>query len=564
MIRSVLPGPVHLLRATMALLLLICFGLCAYPQQPPPVDRKQAPPGNVVVDGRVLFTIQTGIGPFSPAERAAATNAKLARLTENVLVNPNLIVTDEQETSTDIVAGDLIITSVTDADAKAAGIPRSNLANERLREIRTGLVAVRAQYSFKSLLLGALYALLTTLALIALLIGLHHFAPPLYAAIERWRGTRIRNVKIQSLELVSAERITEMLIQSIRLARTAATLVLFYFYIPLVFSFFPWTRSFGDTLLEYVFSPIRTGWAAFVSYLPSLLVVLVVLCFAYLANRIARFFFREIERGTITWPGFYKEWAMPTCRIVQILVIAFALVIMFPYLPGSDSPAFKGVSIFLGILFSLGSSSAISNIVAGVILTYARAFRIGDRVQIADTVGDVVEKSLLATYVRTIKNVTITVPNSMVLSSHIINFSASAADHPLILHTGVTIGYDAPWRTIHSLLINAALATPGVLAEPSPFVFQTSLDDFYVSYQINAYTNQPSRMAAIYSVLHQNIQEAFNEAGVEIMSPHYHAVRDGNTTTIPENHLPGDYEPQAFRVWQTRKGAASAGGAGTK
>jgi small-conductance mechanosensitive channel len=256
-----------------------------------------------------------------------------------------------------------------------------------------------------------------------------------------------------------------------------------------------------------------------------------------------------LERETIRWPGFYPEWAMPTSKMAELVILAFALVIIFPYLPGSDSPAFKGVSIFLGVLFSLGSTSAVANVIAGVILTYTRAFRIGDRVQIADTVGDVIAKTLLATQVRTIKNVVITVPNSLVLGSHIINFSTSANGRGLILHATVTIGYDAPWRQIHALLIAAAEATSDILNEPRPFVLQTSLDDFYVSYQINAFTDQPGKMAAIYSGLYQNIQDKFNEAGVEIMSPHYAAVRDGNSTAIPETYLPANYKPPGFRLW---------------
>ncbi len=189
-----------------------------------------------------------------------------------------------------------------------------------------------------------------------------------------------------------------------------------------------------------------------------------------------------------------------------------------------------------------------ANVVAGVILTYMRAFTLGDRVKIADTMGDVIEKTLLVTRIRTIKNVEITIANAMVLSSHIINFSASVHQEGLILHTSVTIGYDAPWRTVHQLLMDAALATENVLQEPQPFVFQTALDDFYVHYELNAFTDQPSRMANTYSDLHEKIQDKFNEAGVEIMSSHYSSVRDGNQVTIPENHLPKDYVAPAFRV----------------
>ena len=177
-----------------------------------------------------------------------------------------------------------------------------------------------------------------------------------------------------------------------------------------------------------------------------------------------------------------------------------------------------------------------------------RSFTIGDRVKIGDVTGDVIEKTMLVTRVRTTKNEIISIPNSTILTSHIINFSSDAPDKGLILHTPVTIGYDAPWRQVHQLLIGAALATEFIEKEPKPFVLQTSLDDFYVSYQINAYTRAPNRQAATYSLLHQNIQDKFNEAGVEIMSPHYRAQRDGNQTTVPADYLPAGYQAPHFRV----------------
>lgn len=509
---------------------------------------KQEPSANVAVGDQVLFAIRTRLGPFSAAERATTVSQNLARLAADVLVTPESIVLAENESSTDILAGQMIVTTVTEADARAAGVSRSVLANRYMVLIRDGISRVRSEYSYRSLAFGTLDAVLSTLALLAILVALRCVAPLVYAWIERARGTKIRPLKIQSLELVSATRITESLIHGARLVRIALTVLLFYFYIPLVFSFFPWTRSFGSTLLGYVIMPVAAGWNALVAYLPNLLVVLVTFAFAYVVIRVLRFLFRELERGTISWPGFYPEWAMPTYKIIEILIFAFALVVAFPYLPGSDSPAFRGVSIFLGVLLSLGSSSAVANIVAGVILTYTRAFAVGHRVQIADTVGDVIAKTLLATHIRTIKNVNITIPNSLVLGSHIINFSASAEGQALILHTCVTIGYDAPWRQVHALLISAASKTKGILETPEPFVFQKSLDDFYVSYEINAYTDQPSRMAVVYSELHQNIQDAFNDAGVEIMSPHYSSLRDGNTIAIPPSYLSRGYEPPGFRV----------------
>jgi small-conductance mechanosensitive channel len=530
----------------------MAFGLalCAWAQIQPQAKSPYSRSANVVLGDQILFPIRTTLGPFSPADRAAAASLKLTRLARDLEIDPNKITTDPHETSTDILAHDIIIMSITNDDAAAVGVPRGVLALNYVTKIRAAISKTRGEYTYRSLLLGVLYAVLTTLVLIVVLIALRRFSPLVYDGINHWGRTRIPTFRIQSLELVSATRLTELLVQGARLARLGITVLLFYVYIPLLFSFFPWTRGLGVRVFSYVTTPIGAGWKAFISYLPSLLIILIVAGFCYLAIRIARFLFKEIERGTIGWPGFYPEWAMPTYRIVELLLLAFALVVMFPYLPGSESPAFKGVSIFLGVLFSLGSSSAISNVIAGVILTYARAFRVGDRVQIANAVGDIADKTLLATRVRTIKNVLITIPNSLVLGSHIINFSSSAHGQPLILHTSVTIGYDAPWRQIHALLIAAAAATPDILQEPKPFVLQTSLDDFYVSYEINAYTDQPTRMALIYSDLHQNIQDKFYEAGVEIMSPHYAAVRDGNASAIPESYLPSDYVAPGFRLFR--------------
>jgi|SRR6516225_3273246 len=270
---------------------------------------------------------------------------------------------------------------------------------------------------------------------------------------------------------------------------------------------------------------------------------------------------REAEQGRIRIPGFYPEWVDPTYKILRFLLFAFTLVIIFPYLPGSQSPAFKGIGIFLGVLFSLGSTSAVSNAVAGTILTYTRGFRTGDWVKIGDNIGEVEAQSLLATHLRTIRNEEITIPSSVVLSSHVINYSRLANTRGLILHTSVTIGYDAPWRTIHQLLIDAALKTKYILSNPAPFVLQNALDDSYVEYEINAYTEHPLEMIYIYSDLRANIQDSFYAAGVEIMSPVYSALRDGNKKAIPSQFLPKDYHPQGFRIAKDDS-AAAAGGKG--
>lgn len=519
----------------------------------PAKEKTKLPVGHVVLDSKLLFSVQEKILSLTPEDRAALISARLAKLAKNPLFKTETITSVDGETTTDISTGELIIMTVTEKDAEAAGKPRTELARNYAEIIRSAIKESSNAYSIRSIVSGALYGLLATAVLVALLIAIARVFRKVVAEIHSYKGTKIRTIRFQSLELLQEDRIEAFLITLAKTLRIILILILLYIYVPLVLSFFPWTRGLSARLIEYFLLPMEKIWAAFSAYLPNIFYLAIIIVLTHFASKFCRFFFTQVEKKTIIIPGFYPEWSDASFKIARFLIIAFAAVVAFPYLPGSDSPAFKGISVFLGVLFSLGSTSAIANIVAGVILTYMRAFTLGDRVKIADTVGDVVEKTLLVTRIRTIKNVDITIPNAMVLGSHIVNYSSSAKDYGLILHTSVTIGYDAPWRTIHELLIEAAKATENILELPAPFVFQTSLDDFYVRYELNAYTEKPSVMAMTYSDLHQNIQEKFNEAGVEIMSPHYAQLRDGNRTTIPCQYLPEGYEPEGIRIMRTGK-----------
>jgi small-conductance mechanosensitive channel len=391
--------------------------------------------------------------------------------------------------------------------------------------------------------------LLVALATV-LLVKLIGWVKNRFAALEArlLAESRFPAWRIQRLQLLTPRQVADLAFRASRYARYAVNLLLILGYLVGIFSLFPQTRIYVQELSSGMALILAEAWKGFVNYLPNLFTLLVIGVVTYFGLRFIGFLFREIEKGTIALAGFDPEWAGPTFAIVRALVIVLALVIAFPFLPGSSSPAFQGISIFIGALLSLGSTSVVGNLVAGIILTYAQAFRVGDRVQIGETVGDVIRKGLIATQIRTIKNVAVTIPNGLVLANHIVNYSTEARERGLILHATVTIGYDAPWRGVHEALIRAALATPGVLANPRPFVFQTSLDNSYVSYEINAYTREPLKMANIYSDLNQNIQDKFNEAGIEILSPDFQALRDGNTVTIPADQRPADYTPPAFRV----------------
>ena len=518
------------------------------PQQPPAPQPNQNAGAPVMLEGKPVLYIRAGYLSFMPQDRANLVTQKIRDFIDDSGARTKSITTVDAETTTSIVSGETVIMTVTGSDAAAAGMSRQQLAADDAQKIRSAIEAFRHEHSLRTILFGSLWAVLATFGLILVLKLIGIIFRKIYSQLQLWHGKYIRSIRIQKLELIPAERITSSLTLLARILRVVLSLVLLYFYLSLVFSFFPLTRGYAAALSGYVLYPLRTVGAAFSAYLPNVFFIIVILVVAYYAVKVVKFFFLEIGKGSISLPGFYTDWAKPTYKIARFLIIVFTAIVVFPYLPGSKSPAFQGISIFVGLLVSLGSSSAVSNVVAGILLTYTRGFQLGDRVKVGDTTGDVIEKTLLVTRIQTIKNVDISIPNALVLTSHIINYSSSARQSGLILHTTVSIGYDAPWRKVHELLISAAESTQGILKNPKPFVLQTSLDDFYVSYQINAFTDQPNLMAGTYSELHKNIQDKFNESGVEIMSPHFTSVRDGNRTATPRDYLPKDYQPRSFRV----------------
>jgi small-conductance mechanosensitive channel len=506
------------------------------------------PAAPVVFEGKTLFTLQRAVGSFSPQERAGAVVDRLNRLVATPGARIRVVPDAPGATETEIAGDSVALLVVTEEDARAAGKPRPELAAEYARSMNAALEGARESRGIRRMIFDTAMAL----GLAALLFGLLRVQGILFrrlrAKLYLWRGTRIRSLRIQSVELLPAQKIARILIAATRLVQGGVVLLIFYLFLSLMLGILPETRGISTALLAYVLATAGAAWHAISAAAPGLFMIVFIGVVTWYILKLCRLLFREVGRGTITIHGFFPEWGDPTYKLVRILVLAFAVVVAFPYIPGGNSPAFRGVSIFFGVLLSLGSAGAVGNIVAGVLLTYTRAFHIGDRVKIADTLGDVTERTLLATRLRTVKNEEVTVPNSLMLSGQIVNFSACCRGGALILHTSVTIGYDAPWRQVHQLLITAAMRTDRILADPKPFVLQNALDDFYVSYQVNAYTDRPSDMMQIYSDLHQNIQDEFNTAGMEICSPHFGALRDANRIAIPREYVPKDYVAPAFRV----------------
>ncbi len=506
------------------------------------------PSAPLVIDNQPLWTFKASRAGFSPAERAQDITENLIHLAEDPRRQLDDVREVVLETETVLLVSHVYLFSVTDEDARLEARTRADLFAERKRILLDALNHYRQRRTFGSLLRSLALSAGALLGTILLLALLRYFYRRLSAWAIRYVSVRSRSSRVASIFRIFETPVRLLLRGGLQLCFLSLALLVVLGSLSYVFSLFPTTAGLSGTVAAKAWDVVLTAVANLVGYLPNLLVLVLVALFTYVLIRIARTLAHAIDAGAVVFRSFHRDWAKPTYDLVKVLLLLFSMVVAFPYLPGGESPALKGASIFIGVLVSLGSGSAMGNVVSGVILTYMRPFRVGDRVQIADTTGDVVEKSLLVTRIRTIKNVEVIVPNSAVLGAHILNYSSQAEQHGLILNTTVTLGYDAPWRTVESLLINAALRTPGILAEPAPFVLQTSLNDSHISYQLNAFTKDANRMAELYSCLHRNIQDQFNEGGVEIMSPMYLSVRDGNTITIPEANRPGDYRPSSFRV----------------
>jgi small-conductance mechanosensitive channel len=499
-----------------------------------------------------LFSLFTRQGSFPAKERAEIISNRIAKLAERFGFKIDSLKLAGSEETTDIVFKDQLLISISDQDALWQNTSRQQLAETIRVAIGKAVINHQAETRWQTLLQEGLSALLV-IAIVALLIyGLNRLFKWVVAKLGGHQSWFSKGIRIKNYELLNAERELYIVQLVVKLIKWLLIILLVYMALPVLFGIFPFTRDISQTLLGYIVSPLKKIGSAIWDYIPNLITIIVlVVIFRYIL-RFFRFIKTEIERGQLNIPGFYPDWAAPTYQIVRVLILAFMLIVIFPYLPGSDSAVFKGVSVFVGVLFTFGSAGALGNIVSGVVMTYTRAFKLGDRVKIGEVTGDIIAKTLLVTRIRTIQNEIVSIPNSTVISNHTINYSSDAPDKGLIMHTTVTIGYDAPWRQVHELLISAALATPMIEKEPLPYVLQTSLDDYYVSYRINAFTKEPNKQAVIYSALHANIQDKFNEAGVEIMSPHYKALRDGNQTTIPTDYLPKDYIAPGFTTEQRK------------
>lgn len=490
----------------------------------------------VVVASDTLFTLYANRGGYSAVTRADMIVDKVTKIGKSRSSRADSIQILDNEGYIDVMYGNNVIVSITDMDALWEGCSRQELADRYAYVISTKIKALQDEHSFWQIVKRALLFVLVFIIQYVLFKLTNRLFRKLRRKIIRFNQQRLKPVFFHDYELLTKRRIGHILIFFSNIVRYLVLLIQLTISVPILFAIFPQTEKLAVTTFHYIVEPVKMVAKAVVEFIPNLFIILVIyFCIRYIVKGF-RFIANEISSEKLKISGFYPDWAKPTFNIIRFLLYAFMIAMIYPYLPGSDSGVFQGISVFVGIIISLGSSTVIGNVIAGMVITYMRPFKLGDRIKLDATVGNVIEKTPFVTRLRTPKNEVVTIPNSFIMSSHTVNYSASARSFGLIIHTTVTIGYDAPWRQVHDLLITAATKTPGVLEDPRPFVLETELQDYYPCYQINAYIKDADDIGQIYSDLHQNIQDTFNEAGVEIMSPHYYAGRDGNPTTIPAQY----------------------------
>ncbi|MCC7258463.1 MAG: mechanosensitive ion channel [Gammaproteobacteria bacterium] len=476
----------------------------------------------VQIDGHTLFKVR-GASSQPPQKRAAAIAQRIRDAADDPAVRPDALSIAPEPVGLGIRAGDRLLVYVSEPDARFESVTPTVLAELHRRQIADSIQRYRLERTPEHLLKSLALSVVATAVAIAALLLAGWLLRRLNGLLERRYGARIESLseKLGSAMHVGVGSMLRTLQSAIRTLRFIAIIAIAIVWIDVVFSQFPWTRWLSDDIADLLLKPLATIALGIADYIPKLLFLAVLALVTRFGLRLLRLYFDALERGTVELVNFEREWALPSYKIIRTLVLGVALVMAYPYLPGSGSEALRGLSVFAGLLLSLGASSSVANLIAGYLATFGRVFRIGDLIQIGEVRGVVTQVRLLTTRVRTIRNEEVTIPNATVMNSSITNFSALARERGLILQTEVGIGYAVPWRQVHAMLIEAAQRTPGLQADPAPFVWQRSLGDFAVTYQLSVYKAEADQLLATYSVLHQNILDVFNEHGVQIMTPAY-------------------------------------------
>jgi len=488
----------------------------------------------VVLDGQSIVRVR-GVEPYPARARAERIRRNIIAIAEDPGIDADSGRLFKMDGRIAISYSNEPLMTLYQADADLERVDLEILADATLERIASAIQLYRDVRSPEPLMRSTGVLAAISLAAVLLILVVFKLASMLTRFSERKVKARMEELEEASHRVIDSAQLWDWSGGLLRLVRNLAVFSIVLVWLNVALSLYPWTRPFAAGVFRLVIDPLKAMGVGVLSALPNIAFIVILIYIVRFVLRAAKVFFERVSRGWIRLSNFDREWAMPTFRIVRILIIAFALVVAYPYIPGSSSEAFKGVSLFLGVIFSIGSSSFIANIIAGYSLTYRRAFRPGDMVKIGELMGEVLETRMLSTRLRSLKNEEINIANQEVLTSHVVNYSSMASESGLILNTLVGIGYDTPWRQVNALLLEAAERTEGIEKEPAPFVLQRELGDFAVTYELNAYTRSSDNMFGTYSDLHANIQDVFNENHVQIMSPHYEGDPETPKLVRPED-----------------------------
>lgn len=487
----------------------------------------------LIIEGDTLLLFYARRGGVMPSDRAEKAEDLILSLGKRLTLKPDSVYVYESDYTSDIMSGDKVIMSLTDQDALWQSADRHELAVNYANIIAKKIAELQEKYGLREKVKNILFFVLV----IAVQVALIYFTNRLFRRFKRYlkkaAQTKLKPISIKTYEFLDADKLGHILVFIATILKYIVLLIQFAITIPILFAIFPETEEYASLFLSYLWNPAKDIIKAVGSFVPNLFKIIVIyLCFKYIIRGL-KYITNEIATNKLTINGFYPDWAFPTYYILRFLLYSFMMIMIWPLLPNSSSPVFQGVSVFIGLILSLGSTTVIGNLMAGLVITYMRPYRIGDQIKLNDTTGIVLEKTPFVTRIRTSKNEIITIPNSFILSSQTINYTTSAQSFGIIVHSNITVGYEIPTKQVQDLLLEAADMTSTILKDPIPFVLITELADFYCCYQINGYTKEDKALPRVYTELHKNIIDKFHEAGVEILSPHFYAQRDGNNIMMP-------------------------------
>ena len=493
---------------------------------PIPFAVPSSEPATLTYFNRPITVLRAQVLGRSPADRALGVIRSLDDLVEQGVTQPVESRLSSGGALVSVGGRGVIVLTEPDAD-ELTGETLQRAADLAAVRLRQALDEAREARTPGVLLRGAALALAALLVAVLVLWGLSGARRLVTARLVAVSEKKIAQTGIAPITSLQASRILDVQRFLVGGAFLAVNLVVLYIAVTFILRRFPYTRPWGESMRAFLLSTIAGLALSAVNALPGLFTVLLIVVAARFVSGLLRLYFDAIERGQITSRFIYVETARPSRRLATALLWLLAIVVAYHYMPGSETDAFKGVSVFLGLLVTFGSSGLVNQFMSGFMITYSRALRIGDYVRIGEVEGTVTHLGVLSTKLRTVRQEEVTVPNALVVSQTTIDYSRPGDTEGVLTPTSVTIGYDAPWRQVHAMLLAAAERTPGLRRAPTPFVLQTALDDFYVKYTLLVSLERQDTRGPVLSRLHENIQDQFNEHGVQIMSPHYEGDPDG-------------------------------------